>query len=431
MRFLIVHQNFPGQYLYLVPHLVKQKHEVVFISEPHQRPIPGVRCLHYAPDLPPHPQLHNAARDLDWALRRAEAVARMANGLKNLGFRPDIIIGHQGWGELLNLPDIWPDVPILGYMEFYYNPHGADVGFDAEFPTPTDEFGRIRARNAINHLALAMAQTGQCPTSWQRATYPKWAADRLVVLPEGVDLTACAPEPDCCRRVLAVGGLRISPQDDLVTYVARNLEPYRGFPTFMRALPKLLRRPSLKVVIIGGDGISYGFPPPCGNNWRGAMLSELGDQLDRSRVCFAGQVPYDTYLSILRRSDAHVYLTYPFVASWSLREALAMGTLVIGSNTPPVREFITHRENGLLVPFSDPTHLAGTILSALDDPSLAQGMRSAARRFAQKHLDIRDTLTEYDRLVADLTGRESGRAIQRGAVSAYRKNSLAIWRSSG
>jgi glycosyltransferase involved in cell wall biosynthesis len=367
--------------------------------------------VHYAPVLPSNPHVLNAAHDLDWALRRAEAVAHTATGLKALGFQPDIIIGHQGWGELLNLPDVWPDVPILGYMEFYYNPHGADVGFDPEFPTPADEFGRIRARNAINHLAIAMTQTGQCPTQWQRDTYPPWARDRLVVLPEGVDLTINTPDPEARQRVLVINKLRITPQDELVTYVARNLEPYRGFPTFMRALPTLLRRPGVKVVIIGGDGISYGFPPPGGGTWRRALLSELGDKLDLSRVCFAGQVANETYRAVLQRSDAHVYLTYPFVASWSLREALAMGAAVIGSNTPPVREFIMDRQNGLLVPFSDPRHLAQAVLSVLGDPSLAHDLRTAARRFAEKHLDVRATLAGYDSLIADLTTRPSLSAV--------------------
>jgi glycosyltransferase involved in cell wall biosynthesis len=377
----------------------------VFLSEPHQRTYPGVRCVYYAPELPAYPGLHNASRELEWALIRAKNVARMAENLKILGFTPDIIIGHQGWGELLNLVDVWQETPVLGYMEFYYNPHGADVGFDSEFPESPDMFGPIRARNAVNHLALAMAQTGQCPTIWQRDTYPEWARGRLVVLPEGVDLDKCSPDPSARLRQLSISGLEVEPQDTLVTFVARNLEPYRGFPTFMRSVPGLLRRPDVKIVIIGGDGVSYGFPPPTGGNWRETLLSELGDQLDLSRMCFAGQVPYETYLSVLQRSDAHVYLTYPFVASWSLREALAVGALVVGSDTPPVREFITHRKNGLLVPFDDPHALAETILSTLDAPQEAKRLRAAARKYAVSDLDIRVTLAGYDELIADLTRR--------------------------
>jgi len=255
---------------------------------------------------------------------RAEAVAATARSLRQLGFTPDAIIGHHGWGELLSLPDVWPDAPILGYLEFFYRVRGADVNFDPEFPMRPEEFARVRAKNAVNLLALGLEREGQSPTEWQRSTYPDWAQPRIALLREGANLDLCRPDPGARRTALEVGGMRVAPEDKLVTYVARDLEPYRGFHVVMRALPRLLRaRRDVKVVLVGGDGVSYGALPPRGT-WRQQMLEEVGAALDTTRVVMPGRIEYDAYRRMLQRSDAHLYLTYPFVASWSLREALAM-----------------------------------------------------------------------------------------------------------
>lgn len=389
----------------MVRHLVGLKqHEVVFLAEPNANQIAGVRKVPYRkPPLPPS-QVHSAARDLDAAARRAEAVAATARNLKSLGFTPDIMIGHHGWGEMLNLVDVWPGVPLLGYMEFYYQTEGIDVNFDPEFPTDFADYPRIRAKNAINHLALNLGQHGQTPTEWQLSTYPDWARPQINLLREGANLNVCKPNPKARRAPLKIGDMTIRPGDKLVTYVARDLEPYRGFHVMMRALPDLLRgRKDLRVVLVGGDNVSYGGPPKEGN-WRQVMLKEIGNRLDLNRVVFPGRVDYMTYLALLQRSDAHVYLTYPFVASWSLRESLATGCLVVGSDTPPVREFVTHGENGLLVPFLDPKGLARTILETLEDTVRVRRLRENARRYAEHHLSMDDYLAGYEALIGGLTG---------------------------
>ncbi len=405
MRFLFVHQNFPGQFLHIVRHLVAQKqHEIVFITEPNVNQIDGVRKVPYR-KLPPSPaDMHLGARELDAGVRRAEMVAMMARNLKTLGFTPDIMIGHHGWGEMLNLIDVWPGVPLLGYLEFYYQIDGVDVGFDPEFPVDRLDYPRIRAKNAINHIALNLGQHGQTPTEWQLSTYPTWAQSQINLLREGVNLDLCKPNPKQRRAALKIGDMTIRPTDKLVTYVSRDLEPYRGFHLMMRTLPHLLRaRKDLRVVMVGADGVSYGNLPKSGT-WRAKMMAELGNQLDPDRVVFPGRLDYATYLSLLQRSDAHVYLTYPFVASWSLRESLAIGCPVIGSDTQPVREFITHGENGLLTSFFDPAGLAGTILKVLEDKALARGLRDTARRYAERHLSMTDYLANYEALIGRLTG---------------------------
>ena len=405
MKYLFVHQNYPGQYLHIVRRLAPtNRHDIVFVSEPNANYIPGTRKVPYLKPSGPADEAHVAARELDGGVRRAEVVARTAANLKQLGYQPDIIIGHHGWGELLNIRDVWPDVPLLGYFEFYYCTSGVDVGFDPEFPNDISDFPRIRAKNAINLLALNLGGHGQTPTKWQLSTYPDWAHSQITLLPEGVNLDVCKPKPQARRRNLVVGGTTIRPSEKLVTYVARDLEPYRGFHLMMRSLPHLLRaRKDVRVVLVGGDGVSYGGPARQGT-WRETMLAELGDSLDTSRVTFAGKVPYETFLALLHRSDAHVYLTYPFVASWSLRESMAAGCAVVASDTPTVREFVTHEQNGLLTSFFDPKGLAQTILRVLEDVPLARRLRENARRYAEQNFSMEVYLDAYEALIAKLVG---------------------------
>jgi glycosyltransferase involved in cell wall biosynthesis len=411
VKFLFVHQNFPGQFLHIVRHLVAiGGHEIVFITEPNANIIQGVRKVPYSKPARSGPATHIAAQELDGAVRRAEAVWRTAMNLKHLGFTPDIIIGHHGWGEMMNLVDVWPQAPMLGYFEFYYDPYNADVGFDPEFPADPSDFPRIRAKNAINHIALNLGQHGQTPTTWQLSTYPEWAQPRIGLMWEGVHLDTCAPDPAARRRQLKVGDLTIRPTDKLVTYVSRDLEPYRGFHLMMRTLPHLQRaRNDVKVVMIGSDGVSYGVMPANGKTWRDLMMAELGGRIDLSRVAFPGRVPYDTYLSLLKRSDAHVYLTYPFVASWSLRESMAMGCAIVGSDTQPVREFVKHGETGLLASFFDPPGLADKIQELLENKTLSGKLRANARRYAEQNLAMTDYLAAYVREIERLTGQSVAR----------------------
>lgn len=419
MKYLFVHQNFPGQFLHVLRHLVAQKqHEIVFITEPSANEIPGVRKVPYRKPPPPSTAAHIASVELDSGVRRAEVVAHTASNLKQLGFVPDIMIGHHGWGELMNLTDVWPGVPLLGYFEFYYRTEGIDVGFDPEFPVDVSDFPRIRAKNAINHIALNLGQHGQTPTEWQLSTYPDWARPQINLLREGVDLNVCKPDPKVRRGAMKFGDMTIRPSDKLVTYVARDLEPYRGFHLMMRTVPHLLRlRKDVRVVIVGGDGISYGNPPKQGT-WREVMLAEIGDGIDPDRVVFPGRLDYQTYVAMLQRSDAHVYLTYPFVASWSLRESLAMACAVIGSDTQPVREFITNGENGLLASFFDPAGLARTVARVLEDTKLSRSLRENARRYAEKHLRMEDYLAGYDALIDRLVGSATVERTSAAAIEA-------------
>jgi glycosyltransferase involved in cell wall biosynthesis len=404
LRYLFVHQNFPGQYLHLVRHLAAQeRHEIVFLSEMNENAIAGVRKMVYPAPSESPPGVQGAAREFDQAMQRAGLVGRAGRTLRGLGFVPDIIIGHHGWGELLDLGDVWPGAPVLGYCEFYYRLEDSDVDCDPEFPTPAAMLPTIRAKNAVNLLALNNPGHGQTPTRFQLETYPAWARKRITVLPEGVDLDRCRPDPAARTRPFRLGDMHVLPGEKLITYVARDLEPYRGFHTLMRALPRILgERGDTQAVLVGGDGVSYG-AKLAESTWREWLLREVGGRLPPGRVHFAGRVAYEDYVRLLQRSDAHVYLTYPFVASWSLREALACGCTLVGSDTAPVREFVQDGTNGLLAPLLDPARLAERVLEALGDEALATRLRQGARCYAEATLRLADHITSYETLIRRLT----------------------------
>jgi glycosyltransferase involved in cell wall biosynthesis len=316
MKFLFIHQNLPGQYVHIVRHLAQAGHQVSFITQPRSAEIDGVRKFEYLPAVPEssgQPYLC----ELENGLANGLAVARLCEWLNRDGFVPDIVIGHNGWGEILYIKDVWPHVPLLGYFEFFYRASGSDVDFDHEFPPEADAPVRLRTRNAINLLGLDAVDWGQSPTEWQRSQYPKGYWDRIAVVHEGVDTTLVKPNPSA--RLWLSGGRCRSRTDEILTYSARNLEPYRGFHVFMRALPRVLeQRPRAQVLIVGGDGVSYGRKPERAGSYPAQLLAELEGKVDLKRVHFLGHLPYQQYLTVLQISTVHVYLTYPFVLSWSL-----------------------------------------------------------------------------------------------------------------
>ena len=279
---------------------------MVFISEPNANAIPGVRVVPYRKPPAAAPEAHVAARELDGGVRRAEVVARTAANLKQLGFTPDIIIGHHGWGELLNLPGRLARRAAARLFRILLSSRRDRCRLRSRSSRPIrQDFPRIRAKNAINHIALNLGGHGQTPTEWQFSTYPAWAQQQITLLREGVQLDICKPNPQVRRSALKIGDMTIRPADKLVTYVSRDLEPYRGFHLMMRALPHLLRaRKDVRVVMIGGDGVSYGGPPKQGT-WREVMMKEVGDGIDPDRVVFPGRLDYQTYLraaATLRRA---------------------------------------------------------------------------------------------------------------------------------
>jgi glycosyltransferase involved in cell wall biosynthesis len=390
MKILFVHQNFPGQYLHLARYLGAQpEHQVVFITQRREADLPGVRKLVYQAHRAVSPGQHRYLRDVEAGVLNAQAVARLALALKRSGFVPEVMLGHNGWGEIWYLKEVFPHTPLLGYFEFFYRLQGADVGFDPAEPASFDSAARLRTRNAGNLLGLEAADAGQCPSLWQKSTYPAIYQPRLQVVHEGIDTAVVVPD-SAARLRLPGSNHELAAGDEVVTYVARNLEPYRGFPSFMRSLPAILSaRPAAQVLIVGGDEVSYGARLPDGQSYRQQLLDELGNALDITRVHFLGKVPYPVFLKVLQISRVHVYLTYPFVLSWSMLEAMAAECLVVGSRTAPVEEVIRDGENGVLVDFFSPGEIAGQVIEALAEPDRFAALRKQARQTIIEGYDLK------------------------------------------
>ena len=298
--------------------------------------------------------------------------------------------------------------PLLSYFEFFYHAHGADVGFDPEFGTSKpDDQSRLQVRNAVNWLAFAGADWGHTATRWQRGLFPLSMQARISSLHEGVDTDRVRPDPTAWIK-LAREDVVLTRQDEVITYVSRNLEPYRGFHIFMRALPGILRRrPNAHVLIVGGDDLSYSDPPPYGGTFRQMLLWEVGDKLDMSRVHFLGQVPYESYLNVLQVSSVHIYLTYPFVLSWSFIEAMSAGCVIVGSATPPVLEVLRDRESGLAVDFFSTEAICDRVEEVLEDPSRFEEIGATARATAIRDFDTNTvTLPRWDHLLNSLADRQ-------------------------
>lgn len=414
MRILFVHQNFPGQYKHLAPALANsQDNEIVAIGEQAnvqrlQGLHPRIRLLAYPEPVGASKQTHHYLHSSEAAVRRGQTVLRLAMALRRQGFVPDLICAHPAWGEALFLKDVYPNARLLLYLEFFYRARGSDMGFDAEYPTTFDDQCRIRIRNATQLISLEAADAGISPTRWQRDQYPTAFHGLIEVIHDGIQTQVVCPGR-VTDFALPNGG-RLNSDDEVITYVARNLEPYRGFHSFMRALPAVLRaRPRAQVLVVGGDEVSYGRRLPDGQSYRDFYWREVGAQLDPRRVHFMGKLPYRLYLDVLRLSSAHVYLTYPFVLSWSLLEAMSCACPIIASNTAPVREIVEDGRNGLLIDFFSPAALAETLISVLDSQERMLPMRAQARRDVQTQLDLESrTMPRLLKLIADLAAQPPG-----------------------
>ncbi len=315
--------------------------------------------------------------------------------MRETGFTPDVIVAHPGWGESLFLKDVWPNAKLGIYCEFFYHAQGVDVGFDPEVP-PTDagDVCRLRLKNLNNLLHFEVADAGISPTHWQASTFPEPFRSQITVVHDGIDTQAVVPKAQASLTLnTASGSLILTKSDEIITFVNRNLEPYRGYHIFMRALPELLkRRPNARVLIVGGDDVSYGARPKNGQKWKEIFASEVRPQIsdaDWNRLHFLGNVPYQHFIPLLQLSTVHVYLTYPFVLSWSLLEAMSAGCAIVASDTQPLREAIHHDDTGRLVDFFDSAALADEVCALLDDPAARVRLGTNARNFAVANYDLK------------------------------------------
>ncbi len=348
-------------------------------------PVPGVRhALYPEPKLPAQDTTHPLAAamaELHAKVARGEVAARAMQGLKAQGFEPDVVVIHPGWGEALFARDVFAHARLITYAEYYYGGEGGDTAFDPEFSRPTPASAqRIRIKNTHLLHALDACDAALAPTQFQKSRHPVWAQEKIQVIHEGIDTERFKPDANASVQ-LKSAGLTLRPGDEVVTFVVRQLEPYRGYHIFMRALPLLQKlRPNARVVLVGGDGASYGGAPPAGKTWKDIFLAEVASRLDMSRIHFVGRVPHTALTQLMQVSAAHVYLTYPFVLSWSMLEAMSIGCLVVGSDTAPVREVVEHGRNGLLTDFFDHEALAHCVADALERREELAPLRAAARQ---------------------------------------------------
>ena len=401
MNILFIHQNFPGQFKFLAPALVKQGHRVLAMTmqKTEAKNWQGVELVNYKAARGTTPNVHPWVSDFETKTIRGEACFRAALSMKADGFTPDVIVAHHGWGESLFLKDVWPNAKLGIYCEFFYPPSGADVGFDPEFPeTDPGDVCRLRLKNLNNLLHFEVADAGISPTVWQASTFPESFRKKITVVHDGIDTQVVCPNSAVTLNLKKSDGsdIALSKKDEVITFVNRNLEPYRGYHTFMRALPQILEaRPNARILIVGGNDVSYGARPDKAkygsDHWKDIFIQEVRHKISDAnwqRVHFLGHVPYQYFIPLLQLSSLHVYLTYPFVLSWSLLEAMSAGCAIVASDTQPLHEAIRPNETGKLVNFFDASALTREVCTLLDNPAERERLGANARSFAQSHYDL-------------------------------------------
>jgi len=405
MRLLVIHQNFPGQFGHLVTAWSKRPGwDVRGLGRDTAPGLPGFdRLIRYKLARNVRADQHLYLRQIEASTLHGQAAARAMLQLKASGFVPDAILAHPGWGETLFAKDVFPNARLVHLCEWYYNAEGADLGFDPEFPLSFDDRARIRMWNAQHALDLVQCDAAVSPTHWQRSRYPEILRDKIVVQHEGIDIANLGPDPNA--MVTTPSGVTLKVGDPVITYVARNLEPYRGFHVFMRALEKIQKEHKhCHALIVGGDEVSYGRRPQGAKNWREKMLAEV--KLDPARTDFLGRIPRAQYLRVLQVSAAHVYLTYPFVLSWSPLEAMACGVPIVASDTAPVSEVIHNDDNGITVGFFAAKDIAECVGDLLRSPHASAGLRARASRDAEV-FDQRAAVLAFDELIQAANIREA------------------------
>ena len=376
MRILFLHNNFPAQFGTVARYLAGRGHDVTFGTSWKGTPPDWIRMVRYRPHRDVGKQQHPYLAFVEQAVLNGHALARTGWRMKAQGYSPDLVVAHSGWGPGLYVRDVWPDAKYVGYFEWFYRSTGADADFLRD--VTRDDMHRLRTRNAAILLDIEACNWGIVPTAFQASQFPELLRRKLTVQHDGVDTDYFAPAPG---RHLKLPDLDLSHVDELVTYVARGMEDYRGFPQAMTAFAEVQkRRPRAHIVIVGEDRVAYGRRLPKGDTFRQKMLREL--DFDLSRLHFSGRLPRELYREVLLASSVHVYLTIPFVLSWSMIEAMSAGCLLVASDTDPVREVVHDGDNGRLVDFFDTGALADRICEALDRPGDFAGLRENARRTA-------------------------------------------------
>jgi glycosyltransferase involved in cell wall biosynthesis len=366
MHILFVHQNFPAQFGHIAHYLARRPgYRCTFLSNQPPGPAGNFECVRYV--LPPgggaRETTHYCSRTFENAVWHSHAAFQALEARPDV--RPDLVVAHSGFLSTVFLRELY-DCPIINYFEYFYHTRDSDLDFRPDFPPPAINRLRARARNAVLLLDLENCDVGYSPTRWQRSLFPRLFQDKIRVIFDGIDTNLWHPHPGAPRRV---GDWTLPDDLRIVTYVARGMESMRGFDIFMKTAKRLCdRRRDVLFVVVGEDRVCYGGDPAYtgGRSFKEWVLAQ--DRYDLSRLLFTGPLPPTELARLLSLTDLHVYLTVPFVLSWSLMDALACGATVLASNTAPVREMIRPGQNGVLADFFDVDGLADRAGEVLDAP---------------------------------------------------------------
>ncbi len=399
MRILFVHNNFPAQYRRIMAYLDERPKLGVEVYaatlDTNQQKTQAKKTIKYKPHREPRENIHPALLYTERAVIQGQALYSALLKSKQAGFKPDIILAHSGWGAGLFLKDLFPDSKLLTYYEWYYHSINSDGMFLRDKPYDPNAQMRIRMKNTPILHDLAAMDHGQCPTAFQKSKFPDIFQSGITQLHDGVDTKFFKPKANARVKV---GDHIFTKADEVITYVARGMEEYRGFPQFMETVYKLQqRRPNLHVVILGSNRVAYGNKRSDGKSFKEAMLETY--DFDMDRLHFMGLQPLGVFCGLMQITRAHIYLTVPFVLSWSMLEAMGAGALVVGSDTEPVRELITDGENGLLVPFFDTDAITDKISHVLDNNEEYDPLRKNARQTIKDSYAVKDLLPQYWNLI--------------------------------
>ena len=380
----------PGQYRELIQWLAAQgEHQIVFLTQRENAPnIDGVRNVIYKTHHKAKDDAYGLSKTWETAAGAGFAAAITLQEIVDAGFTPDIIIGHVGWGEMTFMKDVLPDTPQIGFFEYFYSTKGGPVGFDPANPASEHSPFFMQGHNVIPNMNIQTVDVGHSPMEWQKNRFPKSFHDKIYVCHDGIRTDILGPDPDAS---IELGRLEkpLTRADEVVTYMARNLETTRGFHQLMRAIPHLQKlRPNARILIVGGNETSYGGANKHEGGLRGQMETEVGHLIDWDRLHFIGQVPYSEFQKIIQISRCHIYLTMPFVLSWSMLESMSMQATIVASDVLPVREVLTHGENGLLVDFFDAQAIAEQVAEVCANPDKFAHLGQAARQHVVKNYDF-------------------------------------------
>ena len=399
MKLLLVHQNFPGQFRDLGPALCDRGHEVKAIGSSQRHTDPRIEVLRYEHKLGERTGMHPHSLEVDEWIHRSAQVGELAMSLKQRGWAPDAMLAHPGWGEALLLRQVFPSTPLAIWPELWLRPE--HMGLDPA-RLNVGQMQYLRIKDWLVDGAMADASVAILPTQYQASTFPQRWQHKIEVVHEGVpeDMLKLTR----LQKLTIADGITLGPDVPVVTFISRNLEPMRGFPTFMRALPSLLAsHPTVHVVIVGGDEVSYSSAPGNGRNWRDLMLEEVGERLDHKRVHLFGRIQHEQLQKLYRRSDLHVYLSKAFVLSWSLLELMACGTPVLAEDNPMMKELIKPGVNGALWR-GQPESLAAAIVKLLQTPDQLKRWGLQAKQELQPTYLQKHCLDQLEKLLHSQSG---------------------------